>query len=365
MKTKVCYVVESSAGGVLIVIQDSIKKLLSAFESDFEFTIIYSIRADTPTDFEQLFSGVNFIRLQMGSKAFDKSDFSTVIKLRSLLSECDVVHFHSSRAGFLGRIALATMFKKPVAFYSPHAFAFLNLEFSKFKRNTIWFIEFVLAKLSGCAYIACGSSEYKLALKIYKKTFLITNGIPLIDHDSQEGIKTEKNCKFNVVGSGRNCTQKNPSLFIDIAKNSSSKDFLFTWIGDLDREYSKYATGWVSRHEVFNHLFTCQIFLATSLWEGLPVNGIEAMMLGKPLLVYDCSSYVDLVEHGINGYIFSTDDEAVSYLIKLKKDSSLRNQMSKKSREIALRKFTDNNYLKLRDLYIKGLKVPPVLHTSN
>jgi glycosyltransferase involved in cell wall biosynthesis len=350
--TKVCFLVESFSGGVFNLIKDSIKTLQDEYGLEFTFRIIYSIRADTPDFFEQHFKGVEFIHVQMGSAAFKKSDLSVILKLRHLFLKQDVIHMHSSRAGFLGRLALATLRVRPRSYYSPHGFAFLNMEFSSAKRCLIWCIEYVLSKISGTGLIASGPTEYKLALKISKHSFLVINGIHVPDHFSNTRVPIGKPLSpsfFRVVGSGRNCMQKDPDFFVSIAKQCKDKRINFKWIGDINN--ADYATGWISRDEVFNNLNSGDIYLATSLWEGLPLNGLEAMHLKLPLLVRRTSSFVDLVEHGVNGYIFDTPPEAVSHIKFLSDNPDHVVSMGESSRKIVLSRFGIENYLKLAALY--------------
>jgi glycosyltransferase involved in cell wall biosynthesis len=350
--TKVCYVVESFSGGVFNLIKDSVKALQDEYGQEFTFTIIYSIRDDIPDAFEQYFKNVTFIHLQMGSRAIERSDIQVIFKLRQLLLQQKVIHLHSSRAGFLGRLAIATLWTKPKSYYSPHSFAFLNLEFSLLKRKLIWLVEYILANLTKTSFVASGPTEYELAFHLSRQTLLVTNGIDQPEHC--HNINLEKNKKaqkkfFRVAGCGRNCLQKDPDFFISIAREFKDESIEFKWIGDIDNP--KYATGWVPRDDVFTLLDHSDIYLATSLWEGLPINGLEAMHLKKPLIVRRTSSFIDLVEHGKNGYIFDSVPEAVSYIKALKSDPELLITMGESSKNIALDKFSIKNYLKLASLY--------------
>ena len=103
--------------------------------------------------------------------------------------------------------------------------------------------------------------------------------------------------------------------------NCRADNLSYVWIGNTS--FNGISTGWLSRDDALKTVSESNIYLATSLWEGLPVSGIEAMFLRKPLIVRDTSSFVDLVEHGINGYIFSSINEAVKYINLLKDDVCL------------------------------------------
>ena len=48
---------------------------------------------------------------------------------------------------------------------------------------------------------------------------------------------------------------------------------------------------------------SADVFLLTSLWEGLPVSLLEAMYMKKPCVVSDVIGNHDVIENGRNGFI--------------------------------------------------------------
>lgn len=62
------------------------------------------------------------------------------------------------------------------------------------------------------------------------------------------------------------------------------------------------------REDVNEILPMCDVAVASSLREGLPVNVMEAMAVGLPLVVTDSRGHRDLVEDGENGYIVRIGD---------------------------------------------------------
>ena len=68
-------------------------------------------------------------------------------------------------------------------------------------------------------------------------------------------------------------------MFNEIAKNFPN--IQFTWIGDgeLRSELTSKnitITGWLERKDVLKELNNNDIFILTSLWEGLPISLLEA-----------------------------------------------------------------------------------------
>ena len=106
--------------------------------------------------------------------------------------------------------------------------------------------------------------------------------------------------KIVVMTVGRITTQKNPFFIVDIMKKikNINKDIIFWWLGsgDLDNEIKQYITenklqnriklfGTVSN--VNEYYSAADIFILPSLFEGLPVVGIEAQISGMTTLFSD------------------------------------------------------------------------------
>jgi glycosyltransferase EpsD len=62
------------------------------------------------------------------------------------------------------------------------------------------------------------------------------------------------------------------------------------------------------RSDVSNLLTISDLLVSASRREGLPVNVMEAMATGLPLVVTDCRGNRDLVKNGENGYVVGIDD---------------------------------------------------------
>ena len=75
----------------------------------------------------------------------------------------------------------------------------------------------------------------------------------------------------------------------------------------------------------FKYMIAANAFVMSSIYEGLPNAMIEAMYLGKPVVVTECIPYISQVVHnGINGYTTPVGDadafaKAMLYVTKIKK----------------------------------------------
>lgn len=160
---------------------------------------------------------------------------------------------------------------------------------------------------------------------------------------------------------GRITFQKNPQLFNQIAQHFQGDDRVkFLWIGDgelrheIQENDQVQVTGWVTPDEVQNYLKQVDVYISTSLWEGLPLSVLEAMALGKPLLLSDCVGNVDTVEQGVNGFLYHDSQQAIEkikHFLTLSKKSMLL--LERASYELAKTNFSlvslRNSY---KDIYI-------------
>lgn len=81
---------------------------------------------------------------------------------------------------------------------------------------------------------------------------------------------------------------------------------------DLYNEYKNdlniHFIGFVDSNNLQNVYHNKDVFVLPSLAEGMSLAGLEAMALGMPILCSDNTGINDLVENGINGFVFKTGD---------------------------------------------------------
>lgn len=149
-------------------------------------------------------------------------------------------------------------------------------------------------------------------------------------------IRDELQChnKFVIGTVGRLAAQKNPFRAIDIIieVHKHYPDIQYWWIGSgpLMQEVKFYiekkqATSYIqlfgSRNDVVDLYQAMDLFFLPSLFEGLPVTGIEAQAMGLPCLVSDTITkefvYTDLVSFfSIKQPLARTASIILSYLKK-------------------------------------------------
>ncbi|MBI3250227.1 MAG: glycosyltransferase family 4 protein, partial [Candidatus Andersenbacteria bacterium] len=80
------------------------------------------------------------------------------------------------------------------------------------------------------------------------------------------------------------------------------------------------------------------VFILTSLSEGMPSVILEAMGCGLPILASDVGGNNEIVHEGENGYLISGNDvdKIAERIAELINNQELRKRMGKRSREMAM-----------------------------
>ncbi|MCB0487316.1 MAG: glycosyltransferase [Cyclobacteriaceae bacterium] len=251
---------------------------------------------------------------------------------------CEIIHLHSSKAGFLGAIACLVLRKKNVV-YTPHAVSFLRTDISVRKRKLFQSLEKIASKINP-RIIACCKQEWLAYKKLGIETTQINNGFPSYD------IEKYSNSRVNIVFSGLITRQKDPETFNLIAKAFvENSEISFTWIGDgeLRDQLSSTnirVTGWIEKPEINKLLGSADIYLATSSWEGLPYGVLEAMNSRCSLVLSKAGGHIDLVKIGVNGYLFDSTQEAIDQIAGLIGDRKKIDAMGISSYSILRQKFS-------------------------
>lgn len=323
-RKKILYVVEAMGGGVFTYIVDLTNELVN----EFDMYIAYAVRPQTPKNYREYFDDrIQLIEVSSFCREIKlNKDIKALKKIREIADEVepDIIHLHSSKAGVLGRIAFDG--KKIPLFYTPHGYSFLMTDYKPLKRWMFKMIETVMAKRN-CTIISCSPGEHQETLKLTQKATYVNNAINADElKKSLETVETIEH-PFTVFTLGRICYQKNPKLFNEIAKAMPKLKFL--WIGDgelrdeLDSPNVE-ITGWVDREKALKFSMNADVFVLTSLWEGLPISLLEAMYMKKLCVVSDVIGNRDVIHNGDNGYVCKNVENFVE-AIKERKTEYIKN----------------------------------------
>lgn len=339
-KLKLLYIVEAMGGGVFTYIVDLANELVE----DFDMYVAYAIRPQTPQDYISYFDArIHLIKVENFVRSINAGkDLKAFFEIKKIVKEIkpDIIHLHSSKAGALGRWAF-NGHKIPM-FYTPHGYSFLMRDYSSAKRIVFKFIEIISAKRF-CTTISCSEGEHQETLKFTNHATYVDNGINIFEMDRQlEGVKAAFH-PFTVFTLGRICYQKNPTLFNQIAEAMPEVNFL--WIGDGEMRGELTSsnieiTGWADRKSALMKSMNADVFMLTSLWEGLPISLLEAMYIKKPCVVNNVIGNRDVIHNGENGFVCNEVKEFVEAIRESRGDTA--QMYAEKAYQDVLEKYNTN-----------------------
>ncbi|ELB2833556.1 glycosyltransferase [Vibrio alginolyticus] len=211
----------------------------------------------------------------------------------------DVVHLHSSKAGFLGRFL---KLGKARLVYTPHCYAFEREDISELARQIYKALEKV--KLSKIDVVAgCSQRECDLAISIGAKHAELLNNY--VSYQSEDRIERDKQEALKLVVLGRVAPQKDPLFLIStlqfLNRYALNRPIEITWIGGGDqvleqklRTENVDVTGMLPRDEVVEKLKGSDLYLHTAAWEGMPLTILEASKLHLPMVIRTIGATKDL-----------------------------------------------------------------------
>lgn len=324
-------------GGVFTYIVDLANELVE----DYDMYIAYAVRTQTPSDYLLYFDKrIHLIKVENFARSINPGrDLKAFFEIREIKNEVspDIIHLHSSKAGALGRWAFDG--HKIPMFYTPHGYSFLMSNHSRVKRMIFKYIEVISAKRC-CMTISCSEGEHKETLKLTKHATFINNGINCRELDSLLNRVDKKEHPFTVFTLGRICYQKNPKLFNQIAMAMPEVHFLWVGDGELREKLSSSnieITGWTDRKAALEKSMNADVFILTSLWEGLPISLLEAMYMKKPCVVSDVIGNHDVIHNGENGFVCNEVQEFVKAIYKCQKN--INEEYSKNAFQDVLKKY--------------------------
>ncbi len=117
---------------------------------------------------------------------------------------------------------------------------------------------------------------------------------------------------------GRNDPVKNPIEFVQLARRLRGQQFVMIGGGldknclrndwDIDPPENLTMLGAIPHRQVLDALAACSVLVVTSKREGLPTLVMEAMALGKEVVVPDVAGCVEVVGGGAAGHIYQLGD---------------------------------------------------------
>ena len=268
------------------------------------------------------------------------------------------MHTHSSKAGVLGRLA-AKSAGIPTIVHTVHGWSFHD-RMSSTKQQFYVALEKLAAKVGDRIIVVSPKDiEKGLAQGIGKREdyTLIRSGIELnrfgYPQVSPKQMKAQLGVPLDalVVGSvTRLSPQKAPldllACFSLVAKQNPQVCFVIVGDGPLRPQVEEnlaelgltqctILTG--LRRDVPELLATFDVFVLSSLWEGLPRVLPQAMATGLPIVCTQADGSAEAVEDGVNGYLVprSQPEQMAQRVNLLLSDRSMRQKMGELGRQRA------------------------------
>lgn len=175
--------------------------------------------------------------------------------------------------------------------------------------------------------------------------------------------------KFIVINISRFDKTKNIKAFVEIASLLNTSDEIFFILAG-DGEEKKEILEMIEQRKLKNiflpgfivnpveYLQSADVYLSTSLSEGLPYTLLEASMCGLPMIASDVRGNNEIVQNDINGYLFDlrNKSQAAEKILNIEGDLADYKKLSDNARRIFLDKFAKQKMIsKLKEVYEKYL----------
>ncbi|HYA14746.1 MAG TPA: glycosyltransferase, partial [Syntrophales bacterium] len=301
-------------------------------------------------------------------------EFARLFKLIKLLKSLkpDIVHTYLFSANSYGRIA--SMFSGvPIIIASERNLPEIGMDKSLYQICLDRFLLFFSHGLICNSYKAAGSLVNKYFFD-EKKVFTVHNGINI--DEFWEKSSSHNICRIapKVVGTvGRLWPQKNHKVFLDMAKKvldrTKEKNVKFLIVGDgplrnVLENYSKQlqiennVTFTGERTDVPALLHGMDIFVMTSLYEGMSNAIMEAMLSGLPVVATAVGGNSELVIDGKTGFLYPPNDSGmiVEKVVSLINNEKMAKEMGDNGRKKISDEFGINKMLRETEkIYLKLL----------
>jgi glycosyltransferase involved in cell wall biosynthesis len=374
-KIKLLHVSQPSGGGVEIYIRQIIHLI---DYNRFELSVITPQNESFEHFCKEHHVACYRVDMVRGISIFgDIQSFCNICRLIKKINP-DIVHLHSSKAGFIGRIATKLLHKKSI--FTPHGVSYMM--FTGRKRMLFKILE-IFARIFTYRVLGCSNSESKrmnIDLKIpVSKINTLPNAIS-IENINSKNEKTADTIKIGTIG--RLTYQKNPLLLVNIANQTLKKypnaEFSILGAGQNDtlREetvclISKFEIAdkfkilpYKTKAEAENYLKSLDIFILPSIFEGLPLSLLEAMACGVPCITSKCDGCNDVIVNNINGFSCMLAEEYVDAISVLMENSQLRLQIIQNAYSYVSKKHNINEFIKQLSIYYEKICAEPFSTTN-
>lgn len=258
---------------------------------------------------------------------FNSKNIKAYNELKRIMKEenYDIVHCNTPVGGILTRLAGRKLRKNGLrVIYTAHGFHFYN---GAPKKN--WIIYYPIEKFMSRYtddLITITEEDYNLAkTKGFKGSIHHVHGVGVnsskfvkLSEDDRQELRMSKgyNDEFIILCTGELNKNKNQATLIRamseivkkhdnvrllLAGNGPEHDNLVSLINELDLGMYVELLGY--RTDLEDYVNICDLVVSASYREGLPLNIMEAMICGKPVVASDNRGHRELIKNNQNGIL--------------------------------------------------------------
>jgi glycosyltransferase involved in cell wall biosynthesis len=259
-------------------------------------------------------------------------DLAVLLDLMRLIrrQRFSVVHTHSSKAGFLGRLA-AWLCRTPVIVHTIHGFAFHD--FMSRRRRWVYVALERLVRPMTDAFLAVAPQVAREAVELRLappgRVKVVPSAVELVEVPPQEVLAIRQRLGIpddaSLVGTvGRLDFQKAPLDFVRMAAlvQRTQSEARFIWVGQgellvearAEAQRLGVQVDFLGFSPDATKIAACfDVYVVSSLYEGLGRALTEAMASGRPVVATAVNGVVDLVQSGSTGLLAPpADPEALA-----------------------------------------------------
>jgi glycosyltransferase involved in cell wall biosynthesis len=378
-RTKVALVLEATQGGTLRHLLDLLEGLSA---ERFDLLPVVSPRSDgeiLPQLRRMWTAGRRAEVVSMRRNPSILHDAIALFQLWRLFrrERPDVVHSHGSKGGLLGRLA-ARLAGVPRIYHTPHVYPFQWAR-RGFTRLAYLLGERLLWRLS-TRVIAVGQGQAEVALQMRvaspQRLTVIPNGVDaarfaeLASAENRRAVRRELGLDEDDLAVGmvaRLAPQKGCGHFLRAARIVAERNprarFLLIGAGPLlpylhalseDLGLRARVMFLGHRRDAARLYAGLDLFVLSSLWEGLPYVVLEAQASGLPVVASRIPGCVELIEDGVTGFLVDIRDESgiAGRICELLDSAERRAQMGEQGRRNVTERFRLDTFLGMHaDLY--------------
>jgi glycosyltransferase involved in cell wall biosynthesis len=284
------------------------------------------------------------------------SSIPTVFKLRGIMrsNKYDIVHVNNTFNYQAPTLVAAALEKLPIVSHVRNP-----VTEGVFNKRMLRLVD-CLVTVAKCYEVQFSRWKEAVSIKTCYDSVLQPLSEPARSKKLRESMLSEDGILIGSVGrldpqKGYENLVRAARIVIDRLSNRKKKEIIFAIAGDGNqRSYLEKLINELNlsgffklcgfRNDVPDFVGALDLFVSSSLWEGLPIAVLEAMMLEKPVIATAVGGTPEIVIHGVTGCLVSSSspeslaveiEKAVKQILNGYDDSSQKSLRA--ARELALK----------------------------